>query len=105
MQKMMEIILYLSQEIECEIYSSEVMKKICNKARNLRQENSAPNPDVLIHVSSAGKYRFSYLRPEIPAYSVPQCRWVTEFIFPTFHRIPMTLWTRSLMLLERRRRS
>jgi hypothetical protein len=72
MQKMMEIILYLSQEIECEIYSSEVMKKICNKARNLRQENSAPNPDVLIHVSSAGKYRFSYLRPEIPAYSVPQ---------------------------------
>jgi hypothetical protein len=73
MQKMMEIILYLSQEIECEIYSSEVMKKICNKARNLRQENSAPNPDVLIHVSSAGKYRFSYLRPEIPAYSVPQC--------------------------------
>jgi hypothetical protein len=50
------------------------MKKICNKDRNLRQENSAPNPDVLIHVSDAGKYEFGYLSPEFPALSVLQWR-------------------------------
>jgi hypothetical protein len=38
----------------------------------VQEKKSAPNPDALIHVSGAGKYKFSYLRPEIPILLVPQ---------------------------------